>query len=251
MDCKEVRELLSAQVDAELGVSESMALEGHLQSCSGCQTELAELAGVRQRVKGEADYFIAPAYLESRINAALPLPGATYRARVRWTWNWLQLAPSLAGALALAWGLNLTINQPSADDLVAGEVIASHVRSLMSNRVTDVASSDQHTLKPWFSGKLDYAPAVRDLTGQGYPLVGGRLDYVSGRPVATLIYRHRRHLIAVYQWPGPEGRPVPPIALSRQGYHIVRWSEAVMARWAISDLDPKELMMLVEMLRVP
>ena len=222
MDCKEVRELLSAQVDAELGVSESMALEGHLQSCSGCQTELAELAGVRQRVKGEADYFIAPAYLESRINAALPLPGATYRARVRWTWNWLQLAPSLAGVLALAWGLNLTINQPSADDLVAGEVIASHVRSLMSNRVTDVASSDQHTVKPWFNGRLDYAPPVRDFKADGYPLLGGRLDYLEHRTVAALAYGRDKHTIDLYVWPDSAAATG---ARSAEGYNVVTWAD--------------------------
>jgi anti-sigma factor RsiW len=251
MDCRETRQLLSAHLDGELGPGESMAIEGHLQSCSECRAQLAEQTMVRDRMKSEGHYFRAPTDLESRIKAALPKAAAPKHTRPRWTWNWLQLAPSLAGILALAWGLNLTLHQPSPDDIVAQEVIASHVRSLMSNRVTDVASSDQHTVKPWFSGKLDYAPAVRDLRGQGYPLLGGRLDYVGGRPVATLIYRHRQHLIAVYEWPGREGRKVSAKALSRQGYHLVSWSDGTLVHWAISDLDPKELTSLVEMLRAP
>ena len=173
----------------------------------------------------------------------------------QWLGQWLGIGAGFAcGALLAVAVVRYQASDQANENFTQQfeqQLVASHVRSLMAAHKTDVASSDQHTVKPWFSGKLDYAPAVRDLTGQGYPLVGGRLDYVGGRPVATLIYRHRRHLIAVYQWPGPEGRPVPPIALSRQGYHIVRWSEAAMARWAISDLDPKELMVLVEMLRVP
>ena len=251
MDCKQARELLSAQLDAEIGVSESTAVETHLQSCLECQAEFAEQSTVRGRLKGQATYFSAPAYLQSRIKAALPRLIAPERASTRWTWNWLQLAPSLAGVLALAWGLNVTLNQPSKDDVVAQDVIASHVRSLMSNRVTDVASSDQHTVKPWFSGKLDYAPAVRDLSAQDFPLIGGRLDYVGGRPVAALLYRHRQHFIAVYQWPAHEKQKIEPKALSRQGYHVVTWSDGAMARWAVSDLDPQELMALVEMLRAP
>jgi anti-sigma factor RsiW len=251
MDCKQARALLSAHVDAELGVSESMALEIHLDTCPMCRAQLAEQAEVRRQVRLEANYFRAPAHLENRINASLPQPTAEKQRRVRLPWNWLQLAPSLAGVFALAWGLNLSFNRPSPDDAIAQEVIASHVRSLMSSRVTDVESSDQHTVKPWFSGKLDYAPTVRDFTAQGFPLVGGRLDYVGSRSVATLIYRHRQHLIAIYQWPGNARQATSPEAQSRQGYHLIKWSDRRVIHWVISDLDPKELMALVEMLRAP
>jgi anti-sigma factor RsiW len=251
MDCKQARELLSAQLDVELGGSESIALEAHLQSCTECQAEFAEQARLRARMKDDVQYFRAPANLEKRIKAMLPQPAAPERERPRWTGSWLRWAPGLAGVLALAWGLSLTLNQPSPNEVVANELVASHVRSLMSNRMTDVASSDQHTVKPWFSGKLDYAPAVRDFTTQGYPLVGGRLDYVGGRPVATLIYRHRQHLIAVYEWPGREGKSIGLTAMSRQGYHLLSWSDNGMIHWAISDLAPNELTAFAKMLQTP
>jgi len=249
MDCEQIRAVLPAHVDRELGVTEAVAIEAHLQACPACRKAFMEQAALRERVRAQAHYFAAPHGLETRIRAALPRESGRERARSRWTWSWLNLAPTLAALVAVTWSVGLYMLQPSAQALLADDVVASHVRSLMSNRVADVASSDQHTVKPWFTGKLDYSPPVRDFTTQGFPLVGGRLDYVDRRPVAALVYRHRQHLINVYEWPAPGRERSAPQTLSRQGYHLVHWVDAGMTHWAISDLDLRELMGLVDILR--
>jgi anti-sigma factor RsiW len=251
MECKETRELLPAHADRELGLREAIEIDRHLQVCSACQGEFARQNALRAAVKKHATYFAAPAHLESRIQATLPRATARPEARAKWTWrwNWLNVGTALASVFALVWSTGLYLAVPSADDLLAEEVVSSHVRSLMVNHIADVASSDQHTVKPWFNGKLDFAPTVSDFTAQGFPLVGGRLDYLDQRPVAALVYRHRQHLINEYVWPASDERESAVQTLSRHGYHLVRWTKSGMVYWVVSDLDPRELMTLVQLLR--
>ena len=251
MNCKTTRELLPAHVDQELSVPETLEIEQHLQDCPACQQELVQQRELRTAMKKHATYYTAPAALEARIKAVLPRQAKPPKRWLRWTWNprWLNAGAAFASMFAFAVSMTLYLSVPSADELLADDVISSHVRSLMVNHLADVASSDQHTVKPWFNGKLDFSPTVTDFTAEGFPLVGGRLDYLDRRPVAALVYRHRLHLINVYEWPAAGAEPKATRTLSRQGYHLVHWVEGGMAHWVVSDLDPRELMGLVHILQ--
>jgi anti-sigma factor RsiW len=152
-------------------------------------------------------------------------------------WRWMALAASLAVVAVGSWRLG---TEHTASEILTDEVLASHVRSLMPGHLSDVLSTDQHTVKPWFNGKLDFSPPVHDFSGLGYPLLGGRLDYLNGRPVAALVYGRRQHLINVFLWPaaGPVGSGSP---LVRQGYHLLHWTTPEYAYWVASDLGLSEL----------
>ncbi len=245
MDHQEILALLPAYADQELGVVEAREVQRHLESCVDCQREYAAQRIVSARFKKEAPYFDAPAHLAHRINAALPQDAP--RAKP-WHINWLNLGAAMAAGLALAWSVGLYLNLPSDQDRLTEEVVASHVRSLQVDHLSDVASSDQHTVKPWFNGKLNFSPPVVDLAPQGFPLIGGRLDYLGGRPVAALIYRRAQHPINLYIWPSSDKDAAPQLQ-NRQGYHLVRWTWDGMSYWTVSDLAAGELEKFVGMVR--
>ena len=258
MDCKETRDLLPAHADRELGLRDAAEIDRHLLVCPACQGESGRQNALRAVVKKHATRFAPPAQLEARIQPALTPesqrttpsePDGAFEAHVA-----LELAQPravLASAFAVVWSLLLYLAVPTAEDLLADEVVSSHVRSLMVNHIADAASSDQHTVKPWFNGKLDFSPTVADFTAQGFPLIGGRLDYLGGRPVAAVVYRHRQHLINEYVWPAGDGKASETAVQTsmRQGYNVVRWTRSGMVYWVVSDLNPHDLMTLVQMLR--
>jgi anti-sigma factor RsiW len=248
MDHQEIRELLPAYVDQELGISDTLAVERHLGSCIDCQRDYAEQRAVRSRLKEEAMYFHAPAHLAQRIDAALPqdkLPAARSRP---WMINWLNAGVAMATLLMTVWSTGLWLKLPSEQERLTEEVVASHVRALQVDHLADVASSDRHTVKPWFNGKLNFSPPVADLALQAFPLVGGRLDYLDGQPVAALIYRHNQHAINLYIWPSTAKDAGPDVQV-RQGFHLMHWTSRGMAYWAISDLAASDLSNFVDLLR--
>ncbi|MDB5764391.1 MAG: putative transrane protein, partial [Herminiimonas sp.] len=240
MDHNEILELLPAYVDQELDISDTLAVERHLGSCSDCQREYAEQSAVSARFKKDAVYFDAPAHLAKRINAALPQDKLHSARSKYWNVNWFNAGAAMATLLVAAWSIGLYVSLPSAQERLTEEVISNHVRSLQVDHLADVASSDQHTVKPWFNGKLDFSPPVVDLAPQGFPLVGGRLDYLDHRTVAALIYRHNQHPINLYIWPSTDKDALPKVQ-GRQGYHLVRWTSDGMDYWTVSDLAENEL----------
>jgi anti-sigma factor RsiW len=216
-------------------------VDKHLQSCAACRELYDRQRTLRSAMRRDAGYHRAPSELRERLRFALRAEskGAT-RPRLRWPNRW-NAGLAAAAAVVLSLSVALYIALPTTQDRLMDDVLSSHVRSLMVNHLSDVASSDQHTVKPWFNGKLDYSPPVDDLTAQGFPLIGGRLDYVNNRPVAALVYRHRLHVINLFVWPSESGHEQKPHALSQQGYNLLRWTQGGMEFWAVSDLNEAEL----------
>jgi anti-sigma factor RsiW len=196
---------------------------------------------MRALLRDDALRYRAPAELRSKVRATLSDAARTERNATRRQLSWRRIALAAAAVVAISFAIQLWPS-PSEDRLLA-ELTSSHVRSLMVAHLTDVASSDQHTVKPWFDGKLDFAPPVKDLRESGFPLLGGRLDYLAARPVAALVYSRQKHLINLFVWPlNRPGADTAPVATQRSGYHLIQWSNQGMTFWAVSDLNEKELM---------
>ncbi len=193
-------------------------------------------------IRREATRHARPAGLAERIaidvRAAETLGAATPHARNRPWRRWFDVALVFGTGAATAWLVLASIVLPGTTDRTGDEIAASHVRSLMATHLTDVSSSDRHTVKPWFAGKLVFSPPVHDLASQGYALSGGRLDVIDARPVAALVYREREHVINLFVWPAPAGAPS---AQTRQGYSLAGWTQAGMQFWAVSDASPQDL----------
>ncbi|WP_332855777.1 anti-sigma factor family protein [Duganella sp. S19_KUP01_CR8] len=252
MESKHSHEMLSAYLDDELSVADRRQLEAHLSGCADCSAALEELKALRGRIVAEASRHAAPEYLKHRIHAALraePTHQPRRPAPRTWPWTWINLGLAGAATAAFAVTLTLYLGQPSANERIEQELVASHFRALMPNHLADVASTDQHTVKPWFAGKLDFSPPVVDLAEQGYALVGGRLDYLQQRPVAALAYRHRQHILNLYIWPDAGARAGAPQASMRQGFHLLRWSQDGMQYSAVSDMNPQDLAQFAAQLR--
>jgi anti-sigma factor RsiW len=229
-------------VDGELDLLKSLEVEQHLQGCPACAQAHQALEAVRATLQGGALSFEPPPDLQDRIQAAVRRAARARPAPRPLRWWWPAVAASLAFVALAGWGLVHLLPPRSADALLTDGLVASHVRSQMlpGHRV-DVESSDQHTVKPWFEGKLDFSPPVYNLAGVGFPLVGGRLDYLDHRPVAALVYRRREHLINLFVWPTEQGPETAPKTLTRQGYHLLHWTQSGMTYWAVSNLNEGEL----------
>lgn len=242
MKCDSARELLTGLLDKELSLQDAMAVETHVRDCPVCQAIYQEQKMQRTALLQQLTYFQAPDGLAQRIKAALPstqpIPANVTR-RPRW---WLNLSAIAASFIAVVISTSFYFLQPSATQRLADEVISSHVRGLITNRLTDVASSDKHTVKPWFNGKLDFSPPVRDLTTEGFPLIGGRLDYLDHHTVATLVYRHRQHIISLFIYPARTNIvPHTSAAYTQHGYHLLTWAQDGMDYWVVSDVNPTQL----------
>lgn len=238
--CDDKLLMLNALVDGELDAGHALEVEAHVKGCAGCAAELARLRAVTAALRGADLAYAPPEGFRERMRAALdeaeappaPLPPR----RRRWA-----LESWIAGGsiTALAASLALFVVVSPATQTLPTELVAGHVRSLQAAHLVDVATSDRHTVKPWFNGKVDFAPPVTDLAADGYSLVGGRLDYIAGRDTAVLVFHRRAHVINLFIWPG-QAAPEPQV-VHRDGYSLVRWGRGGLIYWAVSDIDTPEL----------
>jgi len=244
---------LDAYVDGELAPEEARELEAHLKGCGDCAQVHDQRVALSTAIRAQVPTFRAPDALRSRVRAAVSKEagveaGPRLRGRIAppLVGRWLALAASLAVVAVGSWRL---ARSRAGGEALAAQVLASHVRSLMPGHLTDVVSSDQHTVKPWFNGKLDFSPPVYDFVGRGFPLLGGRLDYMGSRPVAALVYGRRQHLINVFLWPPASGGSVGAATTTQQGYHLLHWATPAYAYWVVSDLGLPELRDFAGLLR--
>ncbi|MBK8176371.1 MAG: anti-sigma factor [Rhodospirillales bacterium] len=257
MRCDDARRQADAALDGALKADEQDAIEQHLATCPACRAAVAADRRMGDAVRRFARAYPAPRTLHARIDAALTaapetVPGATPGSGASRPWlrhlkeRWARpMASALSGAV-LASALTLWIAVPPDRQRLADEVVSAHVRSLLAAHLTDVASSDQHTVKPWFTGKVDVAPPATDLATSGFALIGGRLDYLDGRPVAALVYQHRRHVINVFVM--TDTGDGPPVPRSDQGFAIESWRARGLRFIAVSDAAPADLRRLAALL---
>ena len=222
--------LLHAYLDGELDPARALELEARLAESAQLRAAYERLRAMSAAIREKADYHTAPAHLSwSPPESALAAP----RRRA-----WLKHAAALAAALVVGIAVGMLVLKPGEDELRARELVASHVRATLSGRFIDVASSDQHTVKPWLSAHLPFSPPVADFSGEGFPLAGARVDYVGGAPAAVLVYKRRQHTIDVFALPG---KPPGEASYARDGFNVERFSAGGMTFWAVSDLNRNEL----------
>ena len=249
MNCDETPDLIHGYLDGELDLVKSMEVEKHLQDCDACTQTHQAIRSVQSAAGRNGVKFDPPAKLKKRLQSALRRENEPKRKSFVVRWGWIGAVTSLLIVFGLGWIITANFNRRSESDLLTQEIVSSHIRSLMADHLTDVPSSDQHTVKPWFSGKLDFSPPVKDLSQQGFSLNGGRLDYISHRPVAALVYQRRQHSINVFVWPATDAPVTNESVFSTQGYNVVRWSNGDMAYWVVSDLNLDELRQFVRLLQ--
>src|ERR1700677_641277 len=246
MNCQQAKPLIGPYADGELDPAAILELEKHIHDCPACALEWRNTQALKKALKQDALYFTAPKDLRRKVKVELYSQFTRKSRWDFWNWNWLTASTSGIATACVALLLTLTLTRPSAQQQFTREIVSSHIRSLMAGHIMDVVSTDQHTVKPWFNGKLDFSPTVKDLAAQGFPLIGGRLDYLGGRSVAALVFQRNKHLINLFIWPitAKDSEPVPLTPIN--GYNLIHWSEASMTFWAVSDLNEKELMEFVQ-----
>jgi len=243
MDHEQIRELIHPYVDGELDLLATRETEQHLRSCADCRDVERALRALRETVARSQPAYRAPSHLRRNIRAALRLEAKTR------TFNpWVIFATGAACALVVLGAVLFQTSRASRNDSLVDEVVADHVRSLLATHLVDVPSSDQHTVKPWFDGKIDFAPEVRDLSGEGFPLIGGRLDYLDGKTVVALVYYRNKHPINVFIVPAATHGDTSPAAVTRRGFNVLSWTHDQMKYWAVSDLNEAELRRFTELL---
>jgi anti-sigma factor RsiW len=250
LNCRETRTLIHGYVDGELDLMKCLEIEQHLQECPECARDHASLQAIRATIKDSDLYCRTPPDLARRVRSSVRRASHEDRTSRSRPGPLLAVAASLALITAAGWGLAHVLLARPDDAFLTQELFASHVRSQMlpSHRF-DVESSDAHTVKPWFEGKLDFSPPVKDLAGQGFPLIGGRLDYLHNRSVAALVYRRRKHSINLFIWPSSPGDEAATAKTTRQGFHMIRWANSKMTFWAVSDLNEVELQEFVRLIQ--
>jgi anti-sigma factor RsiW len=236
--------LLHPYVDGELDVLTTRETEKHLRGCADCQGVERAIRALREAVTSSQPAYRVPSRLRRNIRAALRREAKSTQKIFS---PWLIFATGAACALIIL-AAALFQSRMSRNNTIVDEVIANHVRSLLATHLVDVASSDRHTVKPWFDGKIDFAPDVRDLTRDGFPMIGGRLDYLDGKTVAALVYQRNKHPINVFIMPATGNADTLPSDVTRRGYNVLSWTHHEMKYWAVSDLNQTELRRFTELL---
>ena len=250
MNCADAEIMLHALIDGELDAGHTRDVEAHVATCPACAEKLEAFRAMHQAFAQAPLKEAAPAHLRSRIEAALSVPAAkvsaprpSWLASARESWKnfFGGFAVGTALSAAVAASLVIAVVRNDQNQQIASDIVSAHLRSLQAGHLTDVETSDQHTVKPWFNGKLDVAPPVIDLTAQGFTLIGGRLDYVDARPIGAIVYRRRLHIINLFvaQTASTERRAAKTETF--QGFNVRSWSEGGLNYWAVSDLAADEL----------
>jgi anti-sigma factor RsiW len=249
--CELSRSLLHGYLDGELDAVRSGEFERHLESCSECIAQLGEQESLRASLQSAQLYALAPATLSVKIRRHIANKEAGGKRSASRLWQWAAAVAAIAilvTATYIGMGRVLLVRS-TAEQAALTEVIDAHVRSLQPGHLTDVASTDQHTVKPWFAGKLDYVPPVRDLAESGFPLIGGRLDVLNGRSVAVLVYGRRKHSIDVFVWPERAQETLIPASGTHNGYQWIYSHAHGMEFCVISDVSAADLHDLAELLQ--
>jgi anti-sigma factor RsiW len=247
VNCEEARMLVHPYADGELDLVKSLELERHLKDCAECAREFAAIGALRATLdEGDLRYAAPERLVQRVIAAAHPRPriagiGGSF-ALPRASWGLLAAAAVVVGFVIFFKGRAAQVGGPySVPYSIDNEVMADHVRSLMADHLTDVLSTNQHTVKPWFEGKVNYSPTVVDLSDKGFVLVGGRLDYLDNRAVTAVVYRRHLHVINLFQWPATHPGDESSAVESSGGFNLVHWTKGGMSYWAVSDLNLAEL----------
>jgi anti-sigma factor (TIGR02949 family) len=252
VNCHGTLAQLNAFLDNEVAAKDSLAVEQHLRECPACAAQFARERAWREGLRAKADYHAAPESLRRRVRAiAAPAPASTRVARPPRTvaLSWPQLGGALAAVAVLAWTSAVVVLRPPAEQLAADDMVAAHVQATLAHRLTDVDSSDRHTVKPWLSNRLDYSPPVRDFAADGFPLAGGRIARLFGHDLAALVYRYGDHVIDVFVV--PESTPLPATLRTVRGFNVAQASGGGMRWSAVADVNAEALQALVAKLAAP
>lgn len=242
MNCPKTKDLLHAYLDGELSLTEQLDYERHLSACADCRGVLQSMQLLRQKLNDHQLRYELPDALRRQMRKAAVVHERPWRII-------LPRVVSVAAVIAIIvlGGATLWLARTHGQSLER-DLVDAHIRSLQADHLTDVTSTNQHTVKPWFDGKLDFAPPVVNPASQGFPLIGGRLDYLDGHPAAVLVYRHDKHLINLFVWPR-KGADQAPQESAINGYNIVQWRRNGMQEAAVSDLEVAQMRQLVNLLR--
>ncbi len=252
MRCDRARELVGAYVDGELRGDDRISVAAHIESCVVCKELVGDIKRTSKAI-AELGRESAPAALASRISSRLASATEEEAGKGLVPWRvpsrvWrgaAALAACCALSVLLTWWVVTSAGQV---DRLEQQIVAAHIRSLLQDSPIQVASSDSHTVKPWFAGRVDFAPEVKDLTAEGFPLLGGRLDYVHDRRVGVLVYQRRQHVVNVFMWRAPGTDNVAPTLATKNGYNLLTWTKGGIIYWGVSDLDAGELKRLQRLL---
>jgi anti-sigma factor RsiW len=248
MHCDEAQQLISASIDGEVSNTNAEELRAHTAACAACAGVQADFRRLSQQLKS-AGREILPARLESRVRLALTRTTGESRAIALGSRPWLrQLAAMAAVCLIAVFGTWIATRHFDGEARLEQDVLSAHLRSLLQDTPIQVASGDPHSVKPWFNGRVEFSPDVKDRSVEGFPLVGARLDYVDGRRVAALVYKRRNHVVNVFVWPSNNPSQVAPRLTSVNGYNLLTWRQNGLTYWAASDLNGSELQQLQALL---